>query len=140
MLVSLSDMNTLLNQDILFSRSETLISKSSILLESMPWFLFLFIQVIAVAGTITELIFCVRLRLESLINVQMAITGSKKTLISRRPITRVCPRLNFQPRSGAEDFVSRSGKVRGCYPSGVCQNLQGEGGKNKYKIKRKIKL
>ena len=93
MLASLSVMNTVLNHDILFSRSETLISKSSILLESIPWFLFLLIQVIAVAGTITELIFCVRLRLESLIGVQQAITGSKKTLISRRPIIPITVKI-----------------------------------------------
>ena len=56
------------------------------LLLFIPWFLFLLIHVIAVAGRITELSFCVRLRLESLIRVQHAMTGSKKTLIRRSPI------------------------------------------------------
>ena len=56
---------------------------------SMPWCLFLLIQVIAVAGTIMELIFWVRLKLESLIRVQMAIIGSNRTLKSNRATTPI---------------------------------------------------
>ena len=82
-------MKTALNTDIWFSRSETLISKSSILLLSIPWFLFLLIHVIAVAGSMAELSFWVRLRLESLIKVQHAMTGSKNTLIKSKPITPI---------------------------------------------------
>ena len=85
-------MNTV-KTDIWFSRSDTLISKSSMLLLLIPWFLFLLIHVIAVAGTMIELSFCVILRLESLIKVQHAMTGSKKTLIKRSPIIPITVRM-----------------------------------------------
>ena len=56
---------------------------------SIPLFFFRLIHVIAVAGTMIDEIFWVRLKLESLIRVQMAMIGSKRTLNSNRAITAI---------------------------------------------------
>ena len=54
---------------------------------------FLLIHVIAVAGTMIELIFWVRLKLESRIKVQMAINGSNRTLNRRSAATPITDRI-----------------------------------------------